>query len=767
MPYCENDKCFRIGFICALCNHTFCDKCAASLHTQMCSSFVSSAVAKNESVFAWESLLPGLIASDGMCKSMNESLRNAQVVGVYFSAHWCPPCRGFTPVLTEVYNKLRSDGKKFEIVFVSSDKDEHSFREYHSSMPWLALPFQFRSEKQALSERFGVEGIPTLILMSSEGEIITTEGREMVDNFKAKGFPYSVSHIKELEKRKENERNELLRNVMGQELKLFGESAQGPQGSRAMLSEVARNDVIALVFGDKDSDITTQHVLPMLEKVRQEVRQTFGENALEVIYVPWEGEASEEDKEFCSRLPFLSLDHSTITSDVREKFLCLFDNEIQVPFIALISGNGAQVLRASALREVYETKAEGYPWTTQALKALEEKKAKEKIDHFAKLSNFQLFENKLISNASTFSSDATDGESLVGHRDVANPSASTPVSAQALTSNQIVGLYFSAHWCGPCRAFTPRLISVYNELKSQHNFEIIFISSDRDQKSFENYFGSMPWLALSFEERALKSSLSEMFDVQGIPTLKFLDGSGKPLEGIDGRSAIMMGAEFFPWDTEQQQRFSEVAKDREAEVREQARQTEMRMLEEQKAQGNGVFERLRGKPGTTTIGVDHRIVFGSFDTVGAITNGATKGKIFYEVEMIDLDEGIQQFGWADQAFEKEDGPTGEGVGDDPHSYGVDGTRMQRWHNGSTDYGLEWSAGDVLGCAADLDGGSISFGLNGNWEMPMGVAFDTITPQGGLYPALTANSGVFCVNLGSRPFKFGPPNEMYTPIVCKQ
>ena len=28
-----------------------------------------------------------------------------KTVGIYFSAHWCPPCRGFTPVLTEFFNK--------------------------------------------------------------------------------------------------------------------------------------------------------------------------------------------------------------------------------------------------------------------------------------------------------------------------------------------------------------------------------------------------------------------------------------------------------------------------------------------------------------------------------------------------------------------------------------------------------------------------------------------------------------------------------------
>lgn len=65
------------------------------------------------------------------------------VIGIYFSAHWCPPCRGFTPQLIEFYKneKLKKNSAKFEVIFVSWDRDEASFKEYFSTMPWLALPF--------------------------------------------------------------------------------------------------------------------------------------------------------------------------------------------------------------------------------------------------------------------------------------------------------------------------------------------------------------------------------------------------------------------------------------------------------------------------------------------------------------------------------------------------------------------------------------------------------------------------------------------------
>ena len=41
----------------------------------------------------------------------------------------CPPCRRFTPVLSEKYKTLLADGKPFEVVFISSDRDDSSFNE--------------------------------------------------------------------------------------------------------------------------------------------------------------------------------------------------------------------------------------------------------------------------------------------------------------------------------------------------------------------------------------------------------------------------------------------------------------------------------------------------------------------------------------------------------------------------------------------------------------------------------------------------------------
>jgi hypothetical protein len=40
----------------------------------------------------------------------------------------CPPCRAFTPKLANTYSKLRKDGRQWEVVFVSMDRNPVQFQ---------------------------------------------------------------------------------------------------------------------------------------------------------------------------------------------------------------------------------------------------------------------------------------------------------------------------------------------------------------------------------------------------------------------------------------------------------------------------------------------------------------------------------------------------------------------------------------------------------------------------------------------------------------
>eukprot|EP00591_Stephanopyxis_turris_P017578 CAMPEP_0195543198 /NCGR_PEP_ID=MMETSP0794_2-20130614/51994_1 /TAXON_ID=515487 /ORGANISM="Stephanopyxis turris, Strain CCMP 815" /LENGTH=376 /DNA_ID=CAMNT_0040677351 /DNA_START=100 /DNA_END=1227 /DNA_ORIENTATION=- len=261
-------------------------------------------------------------------------LDSKEVVGLYFSAHWCPPCKMFTPQLAEWYKKLKAAGKSIEIVFVSSDRDESSFNEYFGQMPWLALPFADRETKAKLSKQFKVSGIPTFVLLDGKGNLLSKSGRKIVDT--------------------------------------------DPTGA-------------------------------------------------------------------------------------------------------------------------------DFPWTPLSLQ------------------------------------DAL-GDTFV--------KGDTTITKADLKGKNI-GLYFSAHWCGPCRAFTPQLAALYKKLEAAGKpFEIIFVSSDSDEASFNEYRSEMPWAALPFSKRKEKAALSEIFDVEGIPTFVMLESleSGTV---INANARSMVGADVdgkeFPW----------------------------------------------------------------------------------------------------------------------------------------------------------------------------------------------------------------------------
>ena len=125
-----------------------------------------------------------LLTRDGE-KKMIDVLGNSRLILVYFSAHWCPPCRKFTPVLIEFYNTLKSDGRNIELVFISSDRSLSEFDSYYASMPWTALPFGSPKISE-LSSRYSISGIPMLIVISPSQDfhLVDAQARSTVSSCK-------------------------------------------------------------------------------------------------------------------------------------------------------------------------------------------------------------------------------------------------------------------------------------------------------------------------------------------------------------------------------------------------------------------------------------------------------------------------------------------------------------------------------------------------------------------------------------------------------
>ncbi|XP_043471792.1 nucleoredoxin-like [Leptopilina heterotoma] len=112
--------------------------------------------------------------------------------GVYFSAHWCPPCKAFTPQLVDTYQRIRERGHNFEVIFVSSDRSEESYNIYTGSMPWLRIPFSQEERRQKLARALDVQAIPTLVILDPRDNIITLEGRaELLEDPEGLNFPWT------------------------------------------------------------------------------------------------------------------------------------------------------------------------------------------------------------------------------------------------------------------------------------------------------------------------------------------------------------------------------------------------------------------------------------------------------------------------------------------------------------------------------------------------------------------------------------------------
>lgn len=112
-----------------------------------------------------------------------QQLTASDVIALYFSAHWCPPCRGFTPLLKKFHDTLQSLGdQSLRIIFVSSDNSEKEMWQYmyESHGDWLALKYDCKELKDRLSRQFQVSGIPALIILDSLGRQAVKDARSEV-----------------------------------------------------------------------------------------------------------------------------------------------------------------------------------------------------------------------------------------------------------------------------------------------------------------------------------------------------------------------------------------------------------------------------------------------------------------------------------------------------------------------------------------------------------------------------------------------------------
>ena len=146
-----------------------------TLLSVICLSSLSASVAFAEpTAFEAEATEHLVRLEDGkLSKVTAESLGSKDYYAFYFSAQWCPPCRAFTPKLTEFYNEAIGHRDKFELIFISGDRSEKAMKEYMSDygMKFLARSFDERRSSKSISALQG-NGIPQLVVVDKNGKVV-------------------------------------------------------------------------------------------------------------------------------------------------------------------------------------------------------------------------------------------------------------------------------------------------------------------------------------------------------------------------------------------------------------------------------------------------------------------------------------------------------------------------------------------------------------------------------------------------------------------
>jgi hypothetical protein len=93
---------------------------------------------------------------------------------------------------------------------------------------------------------------------------------------------------------------------------------------------------------------------------------------------------------------------------------------------------------------------------------------------------------------------------------------------------KFIGFYFAAHWAPPARNFLPKLISAYKSLNSgSKQLQIIFVSFDRDEESFEAYSEEMPWPSVPYKNIEHRVKLAHYFQLENTFNLVVINSNLK------------------------------------------------------------------------------------------------------------------------------------------------------------------------------------------------------------------------------------------------
>ena len=147
----------------------------------MKSKFLSALIALSllaigPSVYAKDMIDFTLSSADGNTFTLSEVVKERPVLVVFF-ATWCPPCQHEVPELIKLQDKDQASGLKILAVDVDESKETAANFIRSKGINYTVL----LDEGGRAANQYGVEGIPTNILIARGGEV-KYEGHSIPEN---------------------------------------------------------------------------------------------------------------------------------------------------------------------------------------------------------------------------------------------------------------------------------------------------------------------------------------------------------------------------------------------------------------------------------------------------------------------------------------------------------------------------------------------------------------------------------------------------------
>lgn len=121
-----------------------------------------------------------LADADGKEVSLADYVVGSKLTIVDFWASWCPPCRAEIPNLINLYEEYKDKG----LQVVGVDVWERGEQDGPDAVKELGIPYPVMyGGTQATTDIYGISGIPTILVIDSEGTIIARDirGEELAE----------------------------------------------------------------------------------------------------------------------------------------------------------------------------------------------------------------------------------------------------------------------------------------------------------------------------------------------------------------------------------------------------------------------------------------------------------------------------------------------------------------------------------------------------------------------------------------------------------